>query len=217
MCFSATSSFATSGASMLIGVATLKNLNQKNHLYFALIPLWFSIHQFIEGMLWLSLSENYSLNFQQIATTLFTSIGLIFWPVWIPFSILKMEPNSIRQKWIRLNLYFGLMMSSFLFFQFLLNKPSAEIIDNHIQYTINYSYNWIEKFGGLYLIPTVLSHFFSSNRFVQMLGILILGSFLMTKIFFPNYVFSVWCFFAALISGFIYLIIYVNKPKSIME
>jgi uncharacterized membrane protein len=214
MCFSATSSFATSGASMLIGIANIRNINTKNHIYFAVIPLWFSLHQFIEGMLWLSLTDNYSIHFQQSATYLFTLIGLIFWPIWIPFSILKLEENPIRQKWIRLNLYLGILISVFLLVQTLINKITAEIVENHMQYTFYYSYDWIEKISGLYLIPTVFSHFYSSNRFVQMLGFLILGSFILTKIFFPNYVFSVWCFFAALISGFIFFITNVTKSKT---
>jgi len=217
MCFSATSSFATSGASMLIGVASIKNINQKNQFYFAMIPLWFSLHQFIEGMLWLSLTENYTHHFQQSATYLFTMIGLIFWPVWIPFSILKMEENLIRQKWIRMNLYLGIFMSVFLLTQTILNKTTAEIVHNHIQYTFSYSYGWIENLSGLYLIPTVLSHFYSSDRYIQMLGFLILGSFILTKLFFPNYVFSVWCFFAALISGFIFLIISFKKSRTILN
>ena len=216
MCFSATSSFATSGASMLIGVANIWNINNKKQIYFALIPLWFSLHQFVEGMLWLSLTNQYSIHFQQTATYLFTLIGLIFWPIWIPFSVLKMEENLIRQKWIRMNLYFGILMSVFLLLQTLMNKVTAEITDHHMEYTFYYSYNWIEKLSVLYLVPTVVSPFFSSNRMVQMLGFLILGSFIITKLFFPNYVFSVWCFFAALISGFIFFITNVSKSKSIL-
>jgi uncharacterized membrane protein len=216
MCFSATSSFATSAASMLIGVASIRNVNQRRQIYFALIPLWFSIHQFIEGILWLSLTEDYSMQFTRVSTYLFTLIGLIFWPVWIPLSILMMEENQIRQKWLRMNLYLGILMSTFLLIQTVLNKISAEIIENHIQYNFYFSYDWIEKWSVLYLIPTVLSHFYSTNRYVHMLGILVLGSFILTKLFYPNYVFSVWCFFAALISGFVLFITSSWKPKTIL-
>jgi hypothetical protein len=52
----------------------------------------------------------------------------------------------------------------------------------------------------MYFIPTVLSLFISSVKRMNMLGFAILLSFITTKVLFGDYLISVWCFFAAMLS-----------------
>jgi len=55
MCFSATANFVGSAALGTVGVVTLKKVKHRRELLFAALPLFFAIHQFIEGFVWLGL------------------------------------------------------------------------------------------------------------------------------------------------------------------
>jgi hypothetical protein len=57
MCFSATVNFVGSAALGTAGVVTLTKVKHRRELLFAVLPLLFAIHQFIEGFGWLGLDE----------------------------------------------------------------------------------------------------------------------------------------------------------------
>jgi hypothetical protein len=87
------------------------------------------------------------------------------------------------------------------------NKVSAHVLEDHIQYKFDYPHSLINSYSSSYLIPTVISHFVSSNKKINLLGLLTLISFFVSKLFFIHFVFSVWCFFAAVLSICIFVII----------
>src|SRR6202044_3565146 len=55
MCFTATASFVASGVLGAVGVATLPQVKHRRELLFASLPVLFSVHQAIEGVVWLGL------------------------------------------------------------------------------------------------------------------------------------------------------------------
>jgi hypothetical protein len=55
-------------------------------------------------------------------------------------------------------------------------------------------------------MPTVMSCVVSSRKRMPALGLVIFGSYILTRIFFAGFSISVWCFFAAIIS---FMVIYV--------
>jgi len=63
----------------------------------------------------------------------------------------------------------------------------------------------------IYLIATITPLFVSSIKRTHLMGILMFFSCLITAIFFTQYLLSVWCFFAALISGVIFWILRDSK------
>jgi hypothetical protein len=67
--------------------------------------------------------------------------------------------------------------------------------------------------GILYFIPTVLPALFSSNKKAYLFGFLVLLSFILSKLFFPNAFISVWCYFAAGISLSIYWLLKSEKKQ----
>jgi len=55
VCFSAAANFVGSGALGAIGVVTLTKVKHRRELLFAALPTLFTVHQFIEGFVWLGL------------------------------------------------------------------------------------------------------------------------------------------------------------------
>jgi hypothetical protein len=98
MCFSASASFSAGVILSAIGVASIKKAQSPPHIFFASIPLIFAVQQITEGFVWLSLSNPTFVPLKQIATYNFLFFAQVVWPVWVPFSILKLEPKNRRRR-----------------------------------------------------------------------------------------------------------------------
>lgn len=81
----------------------------------------------------------------------------------------------------------------------------------HIQYNTTFPKSLSMPAFITYLIVTITPLFISSIKRTHLLGILMFLSCLVTAIFFTQYLTSVWCFFAALISGVIFWILKDSK------
>lgn len=207
MCFSATASFTTSGVLFITGFASLSKVGHRSQLMLASTPLLFAVQQLSEGLLWINRADEESYFPEQVLTYFFVIFGQIVWPIWVPLANLRLEKQYVRRKILGLMVGFGSIISIYFAYQMIMNPVKSEIKGHHIKYVFDYSGSLVESFNLTYLIPTVFSHFVSSIKKIQILGILTLLSFLISKIYFTHYVFSVWCFFAAILSAWVYLTI----------
>ncbi len=57
MCFTAGASFTASAVLATAGTATLREVRSKRELLLAMFPVIFSVHQLIEGVLWLTIGR----------------------------------------------------------------------------------------------------------------------------------------------------------------
>lgn len=214
MCFSAEASFTASAVLGVVGVITVKKVSHPIQLAFACIPFLFSFQQFSEGIVWLSLSNKEFAFLQPISTYLFLIIAQIVWPTWVPLSILLLEKNEKRKNALRLILGIGVGLSLYLTFCYLFYDVDAEISMHHIQYNLDFPHtkNLVWLSGLFYFIPTVVSTFVSSVKRMHLLGTFILLSCITTLVFTTKYFISIWCFFAAILSMLVLLVI-VNLKK----
>lgn len=97
-------------------------------------------------------------------------------------------------------LAFGLLISTYLLYCLFTYEISAEVREGHIHYNLNFPLAFSNISGVFYFIPTVVSLFVSGLKRMWILGLAILTSFIATQLFFEDYVISVWCFFAAILS-----------------
>jgi hypothetical protein len=213
MCFSTTASFVSGTVLTIIGITTIKKTKEHSHLLFAAIPFIFAAQQFSEGFVWLSLSNSNNLLIQQIPITIFMTIAIAIWPAWVPISIFLLEVKRNRKIMLGIISGIGVIISIISMYYLLNYNFSAQITAYHIKYEFNIIYDGSLKLviGLLYLIPTVISHFVSSIKKVNIMGLLVITSYLITKFLFNDYIISMWCFFSAIISTMIYFII---KDKS---
>ncbi|MHB0926015.1 MAG: DUF6629 family protein [Gallionellaceae bacterium] len=201
MCFSATASFVAGVSLSAIGVLTLKKAEQKAEIPLAMIPLLFGIQQIIEGMLWLSFRLEAPL-LNVTMTYAFTLFSHVLWPMFVPFSIGLVETVAWRKKVISAFQLTGVAVGLYLLY-WIVKFPVTSEVDEHIVYV---SPHFIKvPMMMLYLAATCVSCFFSSHKLINLFGVLALLLFMVAYWVHSVAFFSIWCFFAAILSVVIYL------------
>ena len=213
MCFSAGASFAGGVIISGIGVITVREIHKPSQLVFACIPLFFGVQQIVEGSLWLTLPDIDLINIQKIATFIFLVMAQVLWPTLIPVSVLLMEKDKKRKKMLQILLGMGITLSLYYTFCLLTYSVSPQIVGYHIQYNTEFPESLSIVAFILYLIVTITPLFISSIKRTHLLAVLMFLSCFVTAIFFTQYLTSVWCFFAALISGVIFWILRDAKKE----
>lgn len=207
MCFSATASFATTAGLSVMGLLSVHAAkNNRSMLPLAASPLFFAAQQACEGLVWVTLNAGDS-------TSLLHNFGMygficfagIFWPIWVPLALYIPEQIPHRKKWLFILLLIGCLTAILLFFTWILKTTGAQIINHHIDYPVpGYSSN-LTSLG--YCIAVIMPFFISSIQYVWMAGIVITIAFITSLIFYYMTFGSVWCFFAAVSSALLYVII----------
>ena len=213
MCFSAEASFAGGIVISAIGVATVTKVHKSSQLVFASIPLFFGIQQITEGVLWLTLPNPDNVSIQKFSTYLFLIMADVLWPMMIPLSVFFMEENQKKKKILRLLLILGACLSTYYATCLVLFNVNPEIMGYHIHYHTGFPKSLALITFAIYLTVTITPLFISSIKKTHLLGMLMFLSCAVTAIFFTQYLTSVWCFFAALISGVIFWILRDSKRK----
>lgn len=209
MCFSASASFGAGAVLSIIGAASIKKTSSLSQIYFASIPLIFGVQQITEGFLWLSLSNPSHGPSQQALTSVFLFFAQVVWPVWVPLAIIKLEPKAKRRKLEKILVGIGILVSLYLAYCLFTFPVEAQIRGKHISYIQHYPALISHYCGFLYVVATIVPPFFSSIRRMWILGITILISYIITSIFYTDYIVSVWCFFASVIS----IAVFITLPK----
>ena len=206
MCFSATASFSAGVVLTVIGVATIKKVQHPSQIMFASIPLIFAVQQIAEGILWLLLPNPLYLNAQVSFTYIFLFFAQVVWPLWVPVAILLLEKEALRKRVQRYLVAAGLLVGVYLSWCLISYPVQANIIGYHVAYTLNFP-PALRNYGiVLYALATIIPPFFSPIKKMWMLGVAIAISYIITAVFYEQYILSVWCFFASIISISAYLI-----------
>jgi hypothetical protein len=217
MCFSAEASFAGGIIISTIGVITIKKVHNPTQIVFASIPLFFGFQQITEGVLWLTIPLTEYAALKIAAKYMFQIMALVIWPLMIPFSVLHMEKSRKKKRILLLLLIAGGVLSAYYSYCLLFYSVSPQIMGYHIQYYNDFPKSLKMVSFAIYLIVTITPLFVSSIKRTHLLAILMTLSCLVTAIFFTQYLTSVWCFFAALISCVILWILSDSRRKFNLE
>ena len=214
MCFSATASFSASAILALVGIASVKKVGTKSQLVFALIPIVFSIQQLTEGFVWITLVNSNYERWQFIPIYIFVFFAQVVWTSWVPLSFFLIKKNLKRKKMLFVLVIIGLLISIYIFCCLLLFNVKAVTTPFHIHYKVNFPIPHFIIFSSFYFLTIVAPPLISSIKKASIIGFLLFTSFLVTKIYFSDNVISVWCFFAALTSLMVFIIMKdLNKGK----
>jgi hypothetical protein len=217
MCFSPEASFTGGLIISAIGIAAVTKIHKPEHLLFASIPLFFGIQQFMEGALWLTIPNPDYINTERFCTYIFLVMADVLWPVMIPLSVLFMEKNPKRKRILRILLIMGITLSAYYAICMVSYSVTPEISGYHIHYKTDFPKSLAMVAFIVYLIVTITPLFVSSIKKTHLLGVLMFLSCCVTAIFFTQFLTSVWCFFAALISGVIFWILSDSKREFIFN
>lgn len=207
MCFSAGASFTSGLIIGSIGIATGRKVTEPSQRMFASVPMLFAFQQFAEGVLWITIRDGNQLFMQKTATYLFLLMALIIWPSLIPLAVRKLEENRKRRRIITGVSVAGITVSLYYIFCLVMYNVRPDIRGFHVQYVNDFPDLTGYIAFGLYVVATIAPLFISTVRKMNYFGYLITFSIIVTGIFYREYLTSVWCFFAALISGVIYVIV----------
>jgi hypothetical protein len=195
MCFSASASFGVSLGLSVLGVASLRKVKDPSQYSFATIPLVFAAQQFVEGIVWLSMTKPGWEGTAVISSIIFLLFAQVVWPVWLPVSFLRMEKEARRKRILKLFLIPGLMVSAYFLFCLYTYAVETEVVRHHIFYNLDFPGKLIPYAAAFYLVSTAIPPLGSRNGLIQSIGVVIFGSYVVARLFFQPSLISVWCWF----------------------
>ena len=217
MCFSASASFATAAVLVPVGVfaVTFALHNDKRYWALASFPLLFGAQQGIEGYFWLaSVAEDAA--GLRVSALGFLFFAYLFWLFFVPFAADRVEVQAQRKRLFRGFAFIGLMFGLSLYLPLLLYPDwlAVSIFRHSILYEPILIYDGIISrttvrvvYAVIVSVPLLLSSVPSVRRF----GVLVLVSVILSAVFFAYAFVSIWCFFAALLS--LYVIVVLREGK----
>lgn len=215
MCFSAPASFVVAGALTVMGLVTMRMVHDKRFLRLSSMPLFFALQQALEGVVWLSIDKIYIV--QLLATYGFVFFAFMFWPVWIPWSLLPIEQTAWRRIILYTTLGAGAVFALISAFALLVYGARATAMDHHIVYNFSLPAPTFAahamQMQALYFFAIIIPALISSRRIIQGFGTAVAIAYVIAQIFYRPFIISTWCFFAALVSIFIFIAIRREQNK----
>lgn len=196
MCFSASVSFGASAILAVVSVISIREVRKPSQLFFACIPLIFCVQQFVEGFLWLALTKPFFAPLQQITTYMLLFTSQVVWPLWIPYAALKLEKEHENIIFQRALFAIGIITAFYLGYCLLTYPVEASITGYAISYTQEYPMKYSIICDLFYIIATVAPPLFLTIKKVWLLSITTIISYVITTIFYENYIVSVWSLFS---------------------
>lgn len=201
MCFSASASFIAGASLSAVGIAALRSTAARTEQPLAAIPLLFGIQQLTEGVIWLTFDHDAP--YVKLAMTyVYSGFSHVLWPVYVPFAMGVLEAVRWRKRTLFAFGAAGLAVGLYLLYSLVARRPVAEVVGQHIVYDSPHFYQI--PVMVVYLAATCVSCWFSSHGFVRLFGVLSLLSFIAAYAVHAAAFFSIWCFFAAMLSLLIY-------------
>lgn len=199
MCFSAEASFAASAVLGAGGIWTLSLGPEPAARPLARIPLLFALQQFAEGVVWVGLAND-----QPVLTLpfsyAFAFFALFLWPIYVPLAVLRVEPDARRRRIQEALLVVGVCAAVLISGSLVRHPLATHLVGGHISYHMQLPL--LYETLGLYFLA-VSAPCFSSHRFLQAFGVLLLASLAVSLWLYIADFISVWCFFAAFLSALI--------------
>lgn len=199
MCFSATASFIAGGALAAVGSASLAQAKTKKEIPFASIPLWFALQQIADGVVWLSFGVP---AVHTVAVYIYTLFAYVFWPIFLPVSILLIESDPSRRNILKLFSFLGAFIGLYFLNFIASDGVTVAIVNKCVAYDVPHPY--LFSILALYVIATCGACLFSSHRVVRLIGVLLSVALAVSGWFYFTTFVSVWCLFAALLSVLVY-------------
>lgn len=213
MCFSANASFAASAALIPSGGLCVNSVIQNRkyrYLPLSVVPVFFGVQQFFEGMVWTSLSAGEAgRSMVKVYSQVFLFFALSFWPIWMPFLAMMVEKRPRRRLFMAFMMVVGLALGDLMFAPVASDTAgwlNTRVVCSSISY--EYTGQLLATLTTLmirltYLLVAGLPLMLSTDVIVRRFGAMLVVSAIVTHLFYTYAFASVWCFFAAVMSGYL--------------
>jgi hypothetical protein len=187
-----------------IGVDACRHLHRRStHLLLATLPLVLGVHQLIESLVWWSLEGDVPHSVGRVAMWTYLVIALVVVPVVVPLAILRLEPTARRRWRIAPFVALGTIVAAVLLVQMIEGPVTVRLGSYHLAYSIGLHDG--VPIVGLYVIATCGALLLSGYRHVVLVGLANLAAVVILARLTADGFASLWCFYAALVSGAISL------------
>jgi len=172
---------------------------------FAAVPLVFAAQQATEGVVWLTMADPASSLLNRLAVSTFLGFALVIWPFWVPLSVRTMERSEARRRALTALAWFGGLVSVSAVLLLSRWQPVARISGHSIRYDYPGTgdapthFLLLVAYAGCVVVPL----FLSTAKLARTIGVVLVVSVMMTLVIERDAFTSVWCFFAAILSGLI--------------
>lgn len=202
MCFSASASFTAGTLLLGLGTLTWRAARRPCERPFAAIPFLFATQQFIEGVIWMTFSDQ-ARDLNTFMTYAYSVFSHLLWPVYIPLAVLLIEPPGWRRQALAACAVAGAVVSASLLFSIAEGGIVALPTGHHIEYVTPHYFALATM--ALYLLSTSASQLLSTHGAVRAFGLLALLSFGAAYVAYATWFISVWCYFAGALSAVVLL------------
>jgi len=215
MCFSATGSFALAAILTGVGVASIARSSSRSNRMFAAAPLLFAAQQAAEGVVWLTIGVPSEAMLQRLAVDAFLGFALVVWPLWVPISLQRMERDPARRRVLTAMSWFSGTASASAVLLLSRWQPFARVSGRSLSYDYPGTSNALLHVAlvVVYVVSTIAPFFVSTARLVRTIGVTLVGSLLAAIVIRREALTSVWCFFAAILSGMIMIAVRHEEPS----
>lgn len=215
MCFSAPVSFGASAGLAAIGAVSLRAAPSRSARWIAAMPLLFAAQQAVEGALWLHLEGTpWGQSFTPLATA-FLFFAVFLWPVYVPLALRAVEPDPGRRRVMLALGALGAVVGTYLLAVVTFRPSGACIAGENLYYGVQVD-SAIKPFAPFaYLTVVLLPMAISSARGARWMALATAASFAFAAALFRVGFASVWCFFAAVLSGCAALVARAARPALI--
>ncbi len=207
MCFSARASFGAAAALGAIGALSVRGAPTRRHLGLAAVPLVFAGQQACEGAVWLALD---AAPFHVESTPLaraFLFFALFVWPLYVPSALALVERVRARRTALLALAAAGAALGAYLMACATLRASNACIAYGNLYYWVQIDVPAKHLAPFVYLALVAAPLLVSSVRGTSWLAASVAIAFAATGLLYRAGFLSVWCFFAAVLSGLVALVV----------
>ena len=207
MCFSASASFVAASALAIIGGATVRAAPSRRFVPLAAIPLLFAAQQACEGALWLVLERApFHVGGTPLARA-FLFFALFVWPAWVPLSLFVVEEDRKKKRALAALAIVGAVLGAWLIGCATLRDANACMAFGNLYYWVQLDAPVKHAVPIVYLATVAAPLALSSLRGSTLLAIATIASCALSAVMSRAGFVSVWCFFAAALSGVVGLVV----------
>ncbi len=194
--------FTLSGAIGLIGLLTLQKASRPQEVLFAMLPLLFALHQFTEGFVWLGVGGHISKRGLELAAGIFIYYAQGLLPFLVPLAVWLIEKVRWRRRLLGALTLLGLGLASYTMYGLSTTPSTVSVINDTLYYNNPSTANIYVAL--VYIVTTCGSLLLSSSISIQLYGLLNLIGLTLIYLWRPYGFTSLWCLYAAAISGLLY-------------
>jgi hypothetical protein len=194
--------FTLAGVIGVVGILTLRKVSTANEVVFALLPLLFALHQFTEGFVWLGVGGYIEERALDLAKGIFIYYAQGLLPFLVPLAVWLIEKEGFRKKILAFLTFLGLLLAIYTMYGLSFIPSSVTVVNDTLYYKNPWTANYYD--AVIYILTTCGALMLSSSIPVVLFGVLNLIGVVVIFLIRPYGFTSLWCLYAAAISGLLY-------------